>query len=453
MYEYCTLYQYIYGVYTCTYGFIRLYIIRNILYLYCFCPLHSVYCIYSYYYTMMMMATRRTRCGDVSLSLALALALAFVASLLTRIGAVQSSDQTLSGAEAVSIRRVGSVDLGILAETTPVVWNETLWLLECIQGEKYYGNQQGESYLRFTNPLTGVRSPHFAIGYGLGNAVVDVGMDQETDTMFVFATKTPYGISTNNTEVSVFWSTDILSGSWDTAIAMRADDNGVIPQGCEGRKKTLWNTSVQKGKVNGKMTFLMAYEYNCGGPGWQTHFALATGDGSQCLATAKWEPIPYENQKQFLNISHANPTIRYNADDGYWYLVSTRGANGILVADIYRSQTPTNFASWEAPTGWSVDNPLAAPLLAPSAKDQVPAPLPWHPDTKAVVTGNSTAMKKAKNINTSDLDLCTAKIDGKVRTIMYWAWGDQGLGPTAMVLCLGIADTPMEDFLSSYFAS
>ena len=99
-----------------------------------------------------------------------------------------------------------------------------------------------------------------------------------------------------------------------------------------------------------------------------------------------------------------------------------------------------------------IDDPLAAPLLAPSAQDQVPSPLPWHPDTKSVVTGNATVMKKAKNINTSDLDLCTATIDGKVRTIMYWAWGNQGLGPTGMVLSVGIAEGTMEDFLSSYFA-
>ena len=79
----------------------------------------------------------------------------------------------------LTIKRLGSVDLGILAETTPIVWNDELWLMECIQGKKYYGNLNGESYIRFTNPFTGKRTPHFAIGYGLGNAVV------ENETMFV----------------------------------------------------------------------------------------------------------------------------------------------------------------------------------------------------------------------------------------------------------------------------
>ena len=60
-------------------------------------------------------------------------------------------------------------------------------------------------------------------------------------------------------------------------------------------------------------------------------------------------------------------------------------------------------------------------------------------------------MKKAKNINTSDLDLCTATIDGKVSTVLYWAWGDQMFGPTAMVLCVGVVEgKAMEEFLAPF---
>lgn len=362
----------------------------------------------------------------------------------------------------LTIKRLGSVDLGILAETTPIVWNDELWLMECIQGKKYYGNLNGESYIRFTNPFTGKRTPHFAIGYGLGNAVV------ENETMFVFATKTPYGISTNNTEVSVFWSKDIMSASsWNTNVAIHANDEGVIPDGCAGRKKSLWNTCVQKGIVNGKATFIMAYEYNCGNPGWQTHFAIgkappspssssnssssSSSDGTS-LAFYDWDPIPYENEHDFTNISHANPTIRWNQLDGYWYLLSTRGADRVLVEDIYRTKNPLDFSSWKPPTGWSVTNPLAAPLIAPSAEDQNVSPANWHPDTKAIVEGNKTAVKKAKNINTSDMDLCTAMINGQISTVLYWAWGDQMLGPTAMVLSVGIVEgKSMEEFLSSVF--
>eukprot|EP00948_MAST-09A_sp_MAST-9A-sp1_P000775 g775.t1 len=370
--------------------------------------------------------------------------------IITIIGLLTSTIPTLAKLPATSsIERLGSVDLGILAETTPIVWRGDLWLMECIQGKKYYGNVNGESYIRFTNPFTGKRSPHFAIGYGLGNAVVEEGV------VYVYATKTPYGISTNNTEVSVFWSKDIMSpSSWNSSVAIRANDKGVIPENCSGRKG-LWNTCVQKGIVNGKETFIMAYEYNCGNPGWQTHFAIGkpslSGENtseevSTSLESYHWEPIPYENEHDFVNISHANPTIRYNTLDKYWYLLSTRGANGTYVEDIYRAKNPLDFSSWEAPTGWSIKNLFAAPLLAPSAEDQIVSPANWHPDTKAVVEGEKTAVKDAKNINTSDLDLCTAVIDGVISTVLYWAWGDQELGPTAMVLAVGIVKEPSADF-------
>lgn len=348
------------------------------------------------------------------------------------------------------ISRLGSVDLGILAETTPIVWKNELWLMECIQGKKYYGNMNGESYIRFTNPFTGDRSPHLAVGYGLGNALV------HNQTIYVFATKTPYGISTNNTEVSVFWSNDLMSTSWNSAVALNANDDGVIPNDCPSRVKTLWNTCVQHGIVNGKLAFLMAYEYNCGGPGWQTHFALGepVSHNNDSLESYKWNPIPFENESKFLEISHANPTIRWNNLDGYWYLLSTRGANGILVEDVYRTKDPINFSSWKGPKGWSISNPLAAPFISPRAEDQAVSPLPWHPDTKAIVQGNKTALKKAKNINTSDLDLCTAIVNGKISTVLYWAWGDQMLGPTAMVLSVGVVEgKTMEEFLSSFFLS
>lgn len=348
---------------------------------------------------------------------------------------------------SLPVKRLGSVDLGILAETTPIVWKDELWLMECIQGKKYYGNLNGESYIRFTNPFTGKRSPHLAVGYGLGNAVVD------GETLYVFATRTPYGISTNNTEVSVFWSKDIMSTSWNTAVAVHANDEGIIPNNCGEGKKKLWNTCVQKGLVNGKSTFIMAYEYNCGGPGWQTHFAVGSPSSENgTLAYYRWNPIPYEDDSEFFKISHANPTVRWNHIDDHWYLLSTRGANGILVEDIYRTKSLLNFSSWQAPPNWSITNPLAAPLLAPSPEDQVVSPPHWHPDTKAVVEGNKTAVKKAKNINTSDMDLCTATINGKTSTVLYWAWGDQMLGPTAMVLSVGVVEgKSMEEFLCSFF--
>ncbi len=71
-----------------------------------------------------------------------------------------------------SVHRLGSVDLGILAETTPLVWRGELWLLECIQGGRYYGRinytsypnlPQPVGYLRFTNPRKGVKNTRLVV--------------------------------------------------------------------------------------------------------------------------------------------------------------------------------------------------------------------------------------------------------------------------------------------------
>ena len=147
---------------------------------------------------------------------------------------------------AVALQRLGTVDLGILAESTPLVWRDELWLFECIQGGRYYDNINRTSYpdapqppgfLRFTNPRTGERSAPFGHGYGLGNALVVDGR------LFVFATAVPWGISGNNTVVSVFWSDDMAS--WDTAVALRTDQPHLFPRNASVIARKLWNTSVR----------------------------------------------------------------------------------------------------------------------------------------------------------------------------------------------------------------
>ena len=68
----------------------------------------------------------------------------------------------------------------------------------------------------------------------------------------------------------------------------------------------------------------------------------------------------------------------------------------VYLLKIFIVQNPLDFSSWKPPTGWSVTNPLAAPLIAPSAEDQNVSPANWHPDTKAIVEGNKTAVKSKK---------------------------------------------------------
>ena len=114
---------------------------------------------------------------------------------------------------------------------------------------------------------------------------------------------------------------------------------------------------------------------------------------------------------------------------------------------------------WEVPPGWSQDDVTAAAFLAPSHEDQRPVPAPWHPDTRPTVEANATVVESALNDNISDLDLCTITVatPGNASastnmTVMYYAWGDQQLGPVAMVLSMAVAEGVTEgDLLASHF--
>ena len=369
-----------------------------------------------------------------------------VALIVPTCGSARAMEEQQKEA-AVPLRRMGSVDLGILAETTPVVWKNDSLLLECIQGGRYYDNinyktypglPQPPGYLRFVNILTGVRSKPFGFGYGLGNALVVDGR------MHVFATRTPFGISSNNTEVSIFSSDDLLT--WATNVALRVDERGMFPPGVTLRK--VFNTCVRPAGENDEFAYVMAYEFNEPGVGWQTGFAV-TEDSD--LRHASWTCVPRPQVLRFATLAHANPTLR-RSKDGWWYLISTRETHNILAQEIWRTKNVTSFL-WEATPAWKERDVTAGALLSPSAADQIPVSPPWHPDTHSAVAGNKTALKNAENINVSDLDLCTITLpNGTVATIIYYAWGDQKLGPTAMVLSMAMAVGIDEDaFLASRF--
>lgn len=374
------------------------------------------------------------------------------------VGAVATVSTQPFSTTNYAIERLGSVDLGILAETTPVVWQGELWLLECLQGGRYYANinytsypdePQPPGYLRFVNVKSGEHSQPFAEGYGLGSALV------VDDRLYVFATATPFGISSNNTVVSVFWSDNMQA--WATNKALDASQPNFFPPGVTS--KAFYNTCVrpvvEASSIGNEASFVMAYEFNEPGAGWQTGIAT-TSDTD--LTKAAWTPVTRPNTTaavDFSKLAHANPTLRYgevNGDGGWWYLLTTRGTNGTNVEEIYRSRDVLKF-DWEAPSGWSEDDALAAAFMVPSFADQVPLRGPWHPDTKPLVVGNASALANATNDNASDLDLCTLPMEtGVDATVMYYAWGNQELGPTAMVLAMAIVENCTEEqLLASYF--
>eukprot|EP00040_Diaphanoeca_grandis_P019734 m.104443 g.104443 ORF g.104443 m.104443 type:complete len:406 (-) comp27568_c0_seq1:53-1270(-) len=361
-----------------------------------------------------------------------------------------------TSAQAPTLQRLGTVDLGILAETTPVVWRGRMLLFECLQST-YYNNTSGKSHLRFVDVETGRRTTQFGEGHGLGNAVV------VNNTMFVFATVAPSGLTGNNTLVSVFWSDDDTLSTWHTAVAFYAKAFNT---------STIWNTSVQPGPIpsdlipgapytltpNSMSTtrtqpgFLLAFEFPQAVPKpvggtWQTGFAASTD-------LKHWSHLRHAPAagSMFANTSHANPTVRYV--EPYWYVITTRCTPktcATFVEEIFRSK---DLATWEARPGWRQDDVMAQPLIAPSREDQVvPNKGGFNPDTKAEVEAHAAAVKNATNINVSDMDL-NEFVDpktGKVVTLVYWSWGDQGLGLTAMALAVGLVEAPISVWLPSLF--
>ena len=136
-------------------------------------------------------------------------------------------------------------------------------------------------------------------------------------------------------------------------------------------------------------------------------------------------------------------------------MLSTRGDGKTMAQEIWRARDPFGF-DWRTPPGWRSDDVTAAAFLAPSFLDQHPVAAPWHPDTRPTVAANASAVAAAQNDNVSDLDLCT--ITTKTgnhsinTTVMYFAWGDQQLGPTAMVLSLALVPGMTEgELLASHF--
>ena len=73
-------------------------------------------------------------------------------------------------------------------------------------------------------------------------------------------------------------------------------------------------------------TFVMVYEFNQPGAGWQTGVAI-TRDVD--LRSARWVAVTRPDTlgaRSFARLGHANPTLRHGAN-GWWYLLSTRGTH------------------------------------------------------------------------------------------------------------------------------
>lgn len=78
--------------------------------------------------------------------------------------------------------------------------------------------------------------------------------------------------------------------------------------------------SVEKGRLNGKTVWTMAYETAIAGtPGaWNTAFATSPA------AKGPWTVLDDSVYRMAIDVEHADPALRYVEEDGFWYCIPAR---------------------------------------------------------------------------------------------------------------------------------
>jgi hypothetical protein len=350
-----------------------------------------------------------------------------------------------------TVENLGSVDVGNICEQTPVMLDGEMWRFENVHPLYHASLTPGKNYMRFVNTHTGAVTPPFGAGYALGSAFVD------GETVYAYGTycntMDACGAPTSNREVRVWWSTDKMQ-TWQHATALNAT----------GLNYTLWNTSVDRAKINGTDLFVMAFETDDKRTpgGWNTMFATAPSP------KGPWTVLEIDRFSMPINVEHADPTIRFIPDkgtdsgsgsdvaesgggggSGTFYVMTGRASLptacedsvGRYFMEIYRSR---DLLKWEPSAGMGTPT-LIHGMLEPNAT------LDRRPAAEVYSTVQHDYMEKTRNTtdtwtdcNASDMDLC--EFEGK--TYMFWTWGHQSHYGG---LALGISPMPLSKFLEAWF--
>ena len=305
--------------------------------------------------------------------------------MMTLIGmgamAQQETDKPL-------IVKRGTIDLD-LVEITPVVFKGKLYRFEYVR-ERYEPNKTGSSYFRFIDVESGKPTPAFAAGYHLGSAFVD------DDTADVTGTNAWGG-----SKIDMFRSTDLVH--WKKTNALNES------------KYKIYNTSICKADNLYVLMFEIGAPKEEAGERFTARFAKSKD-------LMEWTLTPPEcvYAKDRYTAPHC---LRYL--DGYFYDFFLEAHDGYEMR-VVRSK---DLMEWEA----SPKNPV----------------LKASPDDKKIANPKLTAeqretVKKAKNINNSDIDFC----EYKGRVIINYSWGDQ---QGAEFLAEAYYEGTVESFLRGWF--
>jgi len=263
------------------------------------------------------------------------------------------------------IEKIGTVDCDMV-ETTPVVFNGRLYRFEYVR-TNYWDNKTRDSYFRFVDHETGVKTAPFAKGYDFGSAFV---LDNT-----VYVTAVDEG---NGEQVYIFKSRDLEN--WEQWMAFKRPGWG------------MFNTSMIKVKNKFVLMFEVGKPESEAGERFTARFAT-----SEDLKT--WE---------ILSKDHNYARDRYTAPhclrylDGYYYDFYLEAFHGYETR-VVRSK---DLIQWEP-------SPLN-PVLTASAKDKQLA-------NKILPDSLIQRIAKADDWNNSDIDFC----EYQGRLIINYSWGNQ----------------------------
>ena len=221
----------------------------------------------------------------------------------------------------------------------------------------------------------------------------------------------------------------------------------------------LWNTSVEKGMLNGQAVFVMAIETRVAGAAeFNTMFATAPDP------TGPWKMLD-STHRMPAGVEHACPTIRFVADalgeTGWFYLMtgrersiectgnSTTPSSNKFFTEIARSRDLVN---WVSAPGMGTASSRGGMMTPNASLDKRPAPIQWAPKEAAFVETMQNETAVWDDCNLSDLDLC--EYNGT--TVIFSCWGINGDPPTPPMrggLVLSISPMPLSSFLAQWFPS
>ena len=288
------------------------------------------------------------------------------------------------------IKKLGTIDCDMV-ETTPVVWKGRLYRFEYVRA-RYWNNPAKEPYFRFVDVATCEATPPFAHGYELGSAFV------ERDTIYA------YGVNHwGGSEIRVFWSRDM--NNWTSQTALEIPGWGI------------YNNSVCKAGDR----YIMAIEVGEPPEVVGTRFTIFFAESDDLL---HWKLLP-SNCVYSRERYTACPAIRFV--DGYFYMIYLEARPGpSYVPHIVRSK---DLMHWES-------SPLN-PVMEFSDEDKKIA-------NPRLTQQQREHIKRAININNSDVDLC--EFQGKV--VIYYSWGNQR---GTEFLAVAIYDGTLKQFLKGFF--